>query len=231
MKKISFMILLLSMLFTLCACGAEPAVPAQPQDLEPEETFFPQEPAPDPTSEPEAESAPGPDLDTLFGKKDAHSYRNDHFDLSADFGEEWHIYTERELRADSEYPNIDTVMEYEKTGSVCPFTAVKTNGESGEIHIVIYDMGDLAKMGRQEDTYMQQTREKLKEAGAEVERKTVAFAGKEHFCLSGSMDQSGASYHYCFVCVSKGQYMAVIMAFADTEEEVKDILLLFRNAS
>ena len=211
-----------------------PSVPEElpaPQNLEPEETFFTQEPAADPTSEPEAESDPGPDLDTLFGKKDAHSYRNEHFRLSAEFGEEWHIYTERELRAESEYPNIDTVMEYEKTGSVCPFTAVRNSGEFGEVHIVIYDMGDLAGMGIQEDSYMKQTREKLKEAGAEVERKTVLFSGKEHFCLSGSMDEDGAEYHYCFVCVSRGQYMAVVMAFAGTEDEVGDILALFGPVS
>ena len=243
MKKTLSMILLLGMFFSLSACGTGP-VEAVPQENpaameespvlqrpEPEEAIAQQVPASDSTSEAEAEPDPGPDLDTLLGEKNEHGYHNDYFRLAAIFEDDWHIYTERELRAESEYPNIDTVMEYEKTGSVCPFTAVKTNGEFGEVRIVLYDMGELAGMGLQEDTYIQQTREKLKEAGAEVQRKTVSFAGKEHFCLSGSIDEEGAAYNYCFVCVSRGQYMAVIMAFAGTEEEVSDILALFRPVS
>lgn len=218
MKKLLCILIALTMLLGLAACGAPAAPPAKTVEATaaPTEEIAPvQEPTPEPTPEPEVI-----EVEDLIGEKDDHSYENRTFGIRAQFPADWTILDEEQtaqvmgLAADIT-SNEDLAEQFKQAGSLCDLYAVSMQGDN--VNIMVEDLGKLYGILLTEERYAQIAAPQLESGLSSMGitdisyvTESCSFAGQDRFSLFVTSNYNGVPVYERIVLIKVGNYMVPI---------------------
>jgi len=224
MKKLLCILLTLTMLFTLAACGkgksSEPAPAAEGA-------------APAETKEPELSAQ------DLIGEKGEHSYENKALKIRADLPEDWIVLTNDEIAevmgtAMENLTDEDLAASLDESGAVCDFYAMAGDGSGSNLNIQLQNLSFFQGAALSEqavaDGSLDQVRQALEGMGMEnVEPKveTFRFAGKDHASITCSASYTGVPLFERQVIVKVGRYIGIVTSFAFSQEDADRYLGFF----
>ena len=243
MKKLFALILALTMLLSLTACGSSSA-PAATQ--EPAPSAAP-EATPEPSPEPAEEAAETPaeepaqeEADPIMGVYDAETYTyiNEFLGLGFQMDESWDVFDEEGLAAlNGMVSEVLTETEMadalENSGVVQVFYA---QAEDGLVtaNIVVENLGLLYGAVLDEQAYVEladgQIAPALEATGmtdVTIDVSTASFAGAEHPCIAIHGLYSGIDFYESIVCIKVNRYMAVITTGSFMADVTGDVLAAF----
>lgn len=256
MKKITVLLLTLSLLLSLTACGGQSA-PTQPDaDLQPQQ----EQQTPDPTPEPTPDDTQSPD-NTQTGENtqkdgdgqqnteaetftratlDGGVYTSDFFGLTADLSDGWLVADDSQLAqlagmVSDNFDNEAVKDALEKGTTVFDLYAMRS-ADNATVNITVEDLGRLGGIMVTEDYYADMNVEGLPDAMAaggitvkSAEKTTVEFAGASHPAVVLESTVGETALHQIIVFVKAGNYMACCtVACTDENASPADILALFR---
>ena len=245
MKKSIALLLALSMLLALSACGgtsgskadAPTPVPTEtPAEIpSPEPT---EEPVPEPTEEPVEE--PTEEADPVLGVYDENSftYTNEFVGLGCQLDESWTLLDQAQIAelnglVSELVTDEDAKKTLESAGMIQPFYAL-TEGGLVTVSIGIENLGLLYGVLLNEQSYAEIGAEKLVPALESMgmtdvtsEISTMSFAGSEHVVILVQGQLQGIDFYEALVCIKEDSYMVTVVAGSYLEDLTGMVLDMF----
>ena len=238
MKKLLALILALTMVFALTACGSEPkgnVTPAADDSAAPEAT-----PAAAATPEPAA-----PEDNIELGSMVGGTYENDFIGIGCKLDDSWTYYTEEEILAlnDLTVSSIDDEDLAEQLSSSDSFYDMVASADEGltSVNVVIENLGLIYGHTLDSSGYIDIALENLEDQlalmGINVdtcEKVSFDFCGSatDGIYIVGTMTVEGIELemYQRMACVKAGNYMCCITACTYFEDGTTDILDMFYAA-
>lgn len=215
MKRLIAVLLAMTMLLALCACGAKEeeikgAIISSEEQQEPE--------APAQAEEPEA---PAEEVQLETGSIEGGRYENSYLGIACQLDENWSYFDQAQLAeligVTADMFDDDSYAEQIKEADVFYDMYAAANDGSATINVVIQNMGLLfgTVMTEKEflDASLGELETQLNSAGFEnvkVERATIQFAGAEHEGLRIESQVQGINYYCTQILIKQGNYIATI---------------------
>ena len=250
MKKLIALLLALTMVLALAACGGEkedkggksekntkPTTEATEPTTEPvtEPTVAPTTEATEPATEPA--TVPADEADAL-GAVEGSTYTNEFLGISFNAGDGWVFATAEELAsalgfsADALDPeNFDDIMS--AAGVAMVMYAASADGMT-TVNIVLEDLVRSQAQDITEEEYVQLTKDvvttSMESAGVEnleYESGVLSFAGETHHAVALQGTIEGIDLYEAQVYIKCGDYMASITIASYMENHVEEVLAMF----
>ncbi len=210
MKKILAMLLLVSLLFGLCSCGASSSdddVKGTIEENTTEEVTT------------EAEDTTEAEEDYEINLAEGGTYKNEYFGFGCTLDEEWTFATEEEILAMNELTGElvgEEMKEAIANADILYELSASKNGGLESININIENPGVLA-LGYTDETYLKSQQDNLKEtlesiglADVTVSTEEIEFAGGTHWAIKVSADMNGTQFDEYVITIKRGTRFANI---------------------
>lgn len=205
MKKVFSVLLVLAMLFALCACGGNADKPEDKPENKTEEKL--------------------PEKKVSRGTVTEGVYQNEYFGLTADFGEDWTFLSDEDIAQISglaaEMTDNENLTESLDSGKVVFDFYATRNDLLVSCNLVIEKVGILAGAVLDEKQYIDGQIEQLTEAleaqgltDVVAEHKTTSLAGKERECISVTAVSAGVPVYEEIIVIKQGGYFSNITVFS-----------------
>jgi hypothetical protein len=254
MKKLIALLLALTMVLALAACGGE----KKDKDHEPEKNTKPTteataeptteptvepttEPTVAPTTEPATEPATEPQVEeTLQGIQDGNTYTNSLLGLTFTAPEGWGLADNSQLAqilgmsADALTPeNFQRTLD---TAGVAMILYAASADGLVNVNVVLENLARSNAQDITEEQYVQATKDiviaTMENAGAEnleYESGALSFAGAAHYAVAMQGTIGGVDLYEAQVYIKCGDYMACFTVASYGENHVEEVLAMFEG--
>lgn len=146
----------------------------------------------------------------------------------------WTFYSDSELatvNGVSSVSNEDLRKAMDKNAAIQDMVALQDDGTN---IMLIYEDTNVSKLGNvSEDAYIDSSVDQLKASlegivdNVNSEKTTVTIAGQSHPALEISGESSGVSVYSRYICIRKGNLVALVSINAFSKDSVNEITSLF----
>lgn len=220
MKKTISILLILTLVFSLSACGG--SAPAEAK------------------TETAAEAAPQEaEKNFKVGTVDGNVYSSETAGIRFTIDDNWVFLDDEgieEITGIVQYLTDDEAMQetMDKGASIYDMYAMANDGSGRTANITVENLGALYGTLLSEDAYIDLVEEQLAPSfegiGAtdvSVEKTTFDIAGAQHSGVYAKVEFQGISIHTGMICIKAGRYMYCISCSARSEEEMMGIVSMF----
>lgn len=223
MKKLTLILLALTMLMGLCACGSK----------DPADTTASTQNTTIPTTVPT--TAPVETQEPQLGSYENGVYSNPYIGIQCTVDQEWYVYNREEM-AQLNGLVLDTMtdkdlVEQLKNADVAYlFYAMKDEGlismnitleKLNLVNGILLDEKAYAKASVQQ---LPAALESMGMTGVTAKEEVFSFAGQEHAGVSVYGNYSGVDFYEKLICIKAGEYMAVVTVASYTEDLTGELL-------
>ena len=236
LKKILAILLALTLVLALAACGSEPK-----GNITPDNGAATPAPADEPENTPEPEPEPEPEDEVELGSMNGGTYENSFVGIGCKLDYTWTYYSDEEilqmngLVADS---IDDEKLAEQLRGSDSFYDMVAANEEGSSVNVVLENLGLLyghtLDAGGYIDIALKSLDSQLASMGVNVsacEKVSFDFCGEktDGIYIFGTMSVNGMEIemYQRMACVKAGSYMTCITACTYFEDLTTDILDMF----